>query len=37
VIRALKYPPATRVVEVNADLPLEQVLLQVKRAIWASL
>lgn len=37
VVRALKYPPATRVIEVNADLPLEQVLLQVKRAIWASL
>ena len=36
-ITRLRYPPATRVVEINADEPLEQVLLAVKRAIWESL
>jgi thymidylate kinase len=34
IVRLLRYPPATRVVEVDATLPLEQVLLRVKRAVW---
>ncbi len=37
VIRQLRYPRGTRVVEIDADLPLEQVLLDVKRAVWESL
>jgi thymidylate kinase len=37
IVRKLKYPPVTRVVEVNADLPLEHVLREVKRAVWDSL
>jgi thymidylate kinase len=37
VIRALRYPPGTRVVEIDADQPMSQVLLQVKRAIWETL
>jgi thymidylate kinase len=37
VIKQLEYPPSTRVVEVDADRPLEHVLLDVKRAIWESL
>jgi hypothetical protein len=37
VIRALRYPPGTKVVEVDADQPMIQVLLQVKRAIWETL
>ena len=37
VIRQLRYPTGTRVVEVDANLPLERVLLDVKRAVWESL
>jgi thymidylate kinase len=37
VIKQLQYPPSTRVVEVDADRPLEHVLLDVKRGIWESL
>ncbi len=36
-VASLRYPPTTRVAEINADEPLEQVLLAVKRAIWESL
>jgi len=36
-IASLRYPPTTRVAEINADEPLEQVLLAVKHAIWESL
>lgn len=36
-IRGLRFPPATRVVDIDANQPLEQVLLQVKRAIWEHL
>jgi thymidylate kinase len=36
-IRALRFPPRTRVVEVDASQPLDRVLLEVKRAIWESL
>ena len=36
-IASLRYPPITRVAEIDADEPLEHVLLAVKRAIWESL
>jgi hypothetical protein len=36
-VRALKFSAATRVVEINADAPLPEVLLAVKRAIWDEL
>ncbi len=37
IIGELRFPPATRVVDVDANRPLEQVLLSVKRAVWESL
>lgn len=37
VVSLLRYPPATRVIEVDASQPLDQVILQVKRAVWESL
>jgi thymidylate kinase len=37
VIRALRYPSETAVVEVDADQSMERVLLEVKRAIWQAL
>ena len=37
VVRRLEYPPTVRVVDVDAEQPLPQVLLQVKRAIWECL
>ncbi len=37
VVRQLQYPPTTRVVDVDANQPLEQVLLQVKQAVWDSI
>ncbi len=36
-VRALRFPPRTRVVEVDASQPVDQVLLAVKRAVWESL
>lgn len=33
-IRSLTFPPATRVVELDADRPLEEVLLRARRAVW---
>lgn len=36
-IASLRYPPTTRVADIDANAPLEQVLLAVKRAIWESL
>ena len=33
-IRDLQFPPATRVVTIDANPPLDEVLLQVKRVIW---
>ena len=33
-VRALRFPADTRVAEINADAPLPEVLLAVKRAIW---
>jgi thymidylate kinase len=37
VIRDLRYPSETTVVEVNADQPMDAVLREVKRAIWQAL
>jgi thymidylate kinase len=37
VTRRLRYPNGTRVVDVDADQPLEQVLRDVQRAIWEAL
>jgi len=34
VVRELQFPPTTRVVDMDAEQPLAEVLLQVKRAIW---
>lgn len=36
-IRALQYPNAGRTVDIDASQPLERVLLEVKRALWACL
>lgn len=36
-IRALQYPGARRTVDIDASQPLERVLLEVKRALWAAL
>lgn len=36
-IKALRFPPQTRVVDIDADLPLDDVVLKVKRAIWEAL
>ena len=36
-VRDLRFPPETRVVEVDVTQPLDRVLLEVKRAVWASL
>jgi thymidylate kinase len=37
VTRRLRYPNGTRIVDVDADQPLPQVLRQVQRAIWEAL
>jgi hypothetical protein len=37
VLRKLRFPTTTRVVDVDAEQPLAQVLLQVKRAVWESI
>lgn len=34
VVKRVQFPAGVRIVQVNADQPLEQVLLEVKRAIW---
>lgn len=36
-ISQLQYPAPTKVVEIDANLPKEQVLLEIKRAIWREL
>lgn len=36
-IESLRFPSATRIVDIDTNHPLEQVLLQVKRAIWECL
>jgi thymidylate kinase len=37
VVQKLRFARATRVVEIDSDQPLDQVLLQVKRAVWDAL
>jgi thymidylate kinase len=37
IVDGLRFPPPTRVVEIDAAQPLDRVLQNVKRAIWASL
>ena len=37
VVRTLRFPRATRVVEIDTDQRLDQVLLQAKRAVWDAL
>ncbi|HET9707217.1 MAG TPA: hypothetical protein VFP39_02815, partial [Gemmatimonadales bacterium] len=37
VIRGLRFPPTTRVVDIDAEQPLEHVVLQAKRAVWESI
>jgi thymidylate kinase len=36
-VRQLRFPSATRVVEIDATQPLDRVLLEAKQAVWASL
>jgi hypothetical protein len=36
-IRDLRFPPVTRVVEIDADQPMPDVVRQVKHAVWQSL
>jgi len=37
LVRDLRYPPATRVVDLDATRPLEDVLLAARRAVWETL
>jgi hypothetical protein len=37
LLRQLRFPPTTKVLEVNADLPFAQVLRQVKQAVWEAI
>jgi energy-coupling factor transporter ATP-binding protein EcfA2 len=37
MVRSLRFPPTTRILELDAEQPLADVLLQAKRAIWDSL
>ena len=37
VIRGLRFPPTTRVVDLDAEQPLDHVVLQAKRAVWESI
>lgn len=37
LLRKLRYPPSTRVLEVNAELPFDQVLRQVQQAVWEAI
>jgi hypothetical protein len=34
MVRRLRFPPTTRVVELDAEQPLPSVLLAAKRALW---
>jgi hypothetical protein len=36
-VKRVRFPEQTSVAHVNADQPIEQVLLEVKRAIWEAL
>jgi hypothetical protein len=37
VIRGLQFPHPTRVVDLDAEQPLAQVILQAKRAVWETI
>jgi len=37
MVRRLQFPATTRVLELDAEQPLEQVILQAKRAVWESI
>lgn len=37
VIRGLRFPPTTRVVDLDGEQPLDQVLLEAKRAVWETI
>lgn len=37
VVQRVQFPAGVRIAQVNADQPLEQVLLEVKRAVWEAL
>jgi hypothetical protein len=37
LLRRLRFPDTTRVVDLNAESPLEEVLLQAKQAVWDAL
>ena len=37
VIRGLRFPPTTRVVDLDGERPLDQVLLEAKRAVWETI
>jgi thymidylate kinase len=37
MVRQLQFPATTRVLELDAEQPLDQVLLQAKRAVWESI
>src|SRR5258708_40061020 len=37
VIRGLQFPPSTRVVDLDGEQPLAQVVLEAKRAVWETI
>jgi thymidylate kinase len=37
IVSALRYPPGTRVVEIDATRPLQEVVLRTKQAVWHAL
>lgn len=37
VVNRVQFPPGVRLVQIDANQPIEQVLLQVKRAVWEAL
>jgi hypothetical protein len=37
MVRRLQFPDSTRVLELDAEQPLDQVLLQAKRAVWENI
>jgi thymidylate kinase len=37
MVRRLEYPAGTRVIDIDADLPFEEVLLKAKQAVWEAL
>jgi thymidylate kinase len=37
IVRRLQYPAGTRIVDIDADQPFEEVLLRVKQAVWEAI